>query len=199
MIDEDEREALPIPVADPNHNTLDESIWRTVERDAHRILINTRCVLLPFGIRHDEKAKILRDWDLWGPLVYVLALGTCLISDVQEAPALFSTVFSTIVFGSVALTLNVLLLRGHIIFLQAISLTGYCIFPLNIAVLMMKIGLSRTYCTVLACSSVICSILASLPLVSAAVHEKRTGLAVFPVVLLHVSLAVLAVFSVQVR
>ena len=64
MIDEDEREALPIPVDDINHNTLDESIWRTVERDAHRILINTRCVLWPFGIRHDEKAKILRDWDL---------------------------------------------------------------------------------------------------------------------------------------
>ena len=107
MIDEDEREAL-IPVADPNHNTLDESIWRTVERDAHRILINTRCVLLPFGIRHDEKAKSFGIGTYGVPLVYVLALGTCLISDVQEAPALFSTVFSTIVFGSVALTLNVL-------------------------------------------------------------------------------------------
>lgn len=177
-------------------STLHESIWHTFKRDAQRILLNSRVVLWHFGIREGGNVNILREWDLWGPLVFVLVLGTCLTADAQDATTLFSIVFWIIVFGSVALTLNVLLLRGRIIFLQAISLTGYCVFPLNIAVLLMKISHYKTYRTMLASAAVIFSVKASSPFISAAVPGKRTALAMFPIILLHVSLTVLAVFSV---
>jgi hypothetical protein len=38
-----------------------------------------------------------------------------------------------ICLGAVVLTLNVILLGGHIQFFQAVSLLGYCLFPLDVA------------------------------------------------------------------
>ena len=74
-------------------STLHESIWHTFKRDAQRILLNSRVVLWHFGIREGGNVNILREWDLWGPLVFVLVLGTCLTADAQDATTLFSIVF----------------------------------------------------------------------------------------------------------
>lgn len=125
--------------ADLEWNTLDESVWKTLKRDLDRVVTNTKAVLWPFGDGRDP-TKPLREWDLWGPLVFVLLLGICLSSDADDASTVFSIVFATVAFGAVALTLNVVLLGGNIIFLQAISLLGYCLAPLNVAVLFMLLS-----------------------------------------------------------
>ncbi|CAF2030367.1 unnamed protein product [Brassica napus] len=41
----------------------------------------------------------------------------------------FAVAFALLAAGAVILTLNVLLLGGHIIFFQSLSLLGYCLFP----------------------------------------------------------------------
>ena len=97
---------------DLDWSTLDESVWATLRRDVDRVVSNTKAVLWPFRNERDP-SKPLREWDLWGPLVFVLALGVTLSSDADDASTVFSIVFATVAFGAVALTLNVLLLGGH--------------------------------------------------------------------------------------
>ena len=62
-------------------STLDESIWKTLRRDVDRVGSNVRGVLLPWGARGRDPTKPLREWDLWGPLFFVLLLGICLSTD----------------------------------------------------------------------------------------------------------------------
>ena len=180
--------------ADLDWNTLDESIWRTLKRDVDRVVTNTKGVLWPFEGGRDP-TKPLREWDLWGPLVFVLLLGICLSSDADDASTVFSIVFATVAFGAVALTLNVVLLGGNIIFLQAISLLGYCLAPLNVAVILMLISGNKVYRTILAVGAVGWSSWASIPFISAAVPPSRKALAVYPVMLLYISLGMLAIVS----
>jgi hypothetical protein len=181
--------------ADLDWNTLDESVWRTLKRDVDRVVANVKGVLWPFGRDGRDPTKMLRDYDLWGPLVFVLLLGVCLSSDAEDASTVFSIVFATVAFGAVALTLNVILLGGHIVFLQAISLMGYCMFPLNVAAVLMKISGNAVWRTLLAVVAVAWSGWASVPFISAAVPETRKALAVYPVLLLQVSLGMLAIVS----
>ena len=108
---------------------------------------------------------------------------------------MFSIVFATVAFGAVALTLNVVLLGGHLIFLQAISLMGYCMFPLNVTAVLMKLSGNWAWRTLLGAAAVAWASWASVPFVSAAVHPARKALAVYPVMLLYVSLAMLCMVS----
>ncbi|CAG8634748.1 11273_t:CDS:2, partial [Diversispora eburnea] len=50
-------------------NTLDEPVSETLLRDLRNIAIKLRQVLNPKG-----RSDVLRDWDLWGPLILCLAL-----------------------------------------------------------------------------------------------------------------------------
>lgn len=186
---------VPGSSGDLDWSTLDESVWRTLRRDVDRVVSNTKGVLWPFGRDSRDPAKPLREWDLWGPLVFVLLLGVCLSSDAEDASTVFSIVFATVAFGAVALTLNVMLLGGHIIFLQAISLMGYCMFPLNVAAILMFASKNVVWRTLLAGGAVAWSSWASVPFISAAVPDSRKALAVYPVMLLYVSLGMLAIVS----
>ena len=180
---------------DLDWTTLDESVWRTLKRDVDRVASNTLLVLNPMRVARDP-TRPMREWDLWGPLVFVLLLGVCLShGDGDDASTVFSVVFATVAFGAVALTMNVLLLGGHIIFLQAISLLGYCLVPLNVAVFLMFISENVVWRTLLVCGAVAWSSWASVPFVSAAVPAARRALAVYPVILFLISLGVLAAVS----
>lgn len=65
-------------------STLDEPVFKTLGRDAKRIAMKMYYVLLPIRWNflkfiHKEadetqQTRILRDWDLWGPLIFVLVL-----------------------------------------------------------------------------------------------------------------------------
>lgn len=185
-----------LSTSDGNWSTLDESVWQTLRRDVDRVVTNTKSVLWPFtGSPNRDAEQPLREWDLWGPLVFVLILGVTLSSNASDASTVFSTVFATVAFGAVALTLNVVLLGGHIIFLQAISLMGYCMFPLNLAALLMKLSNQWAWRVVVATVAVAWASWASLPFITHAVDEKRKALAVYPVMLLYVSLAMLCMVS----
>lgn len=194
-------------------STLDESISKTFKRDVDRIVSNVKNVLdakrVFLGRRNsssggEEDAQLrqqqpLRDWDLYGPLIFVLLFGVCLSSSSSgggggksDAGTIFSVVFATVAFGGVALTLNVKFLGGKIIFLQAMSLIGYCIFPLDVSALLCLLSTNSIYRFAVVALGVAWSAGASVPFVSAAVVDERKALAVYPMVLLYVTLGLFA-------
>ena len=193
--------------------TLDESISKTFKRDVDRIASNVWNVLdakrvfcLFWRKRGEEEENEssttqnnapLRDWDLYGPLLFVLLFGVCLATSSSsktssDAGTIFSVVFATVAFGGVALTLNVKFLGGKIVFLQAMSLIGYCIFPLDASAALCRASSNAVYRLVVVGVGVLWSAAASVPFVSAAVVEERKALAVYPMVLLYVTLGLFA-------
>jgi protein YIPF6 len=195
-----------------NTNTLDEPIAKTLKRDMDRIMNNAKNVLDISKIvmnssssssssdESDDARQPLRDWDLWGPLIFVLLFGVCLSSKARgekaDSAEVFSVVFATVAFGAFALTLNVKFLGGKIIFLQAMSLIGYCVLPLDIAALLCLLSTNGIYRIVVTTVGVVWACAASVPFISAAVPEQRRALAVYPIVLLFVTLGLFAAMVV---
>jgi hypothetical protein len=120
-------------------NTLDEPVSTTILRDLKRIAFKLKYVMMP-KVR-EEKARELRDWDLWGPLLLCMLLSLTLSlsnsggSTEDTASFVFSIVFCLISIGSVIITVNTLLLGGQISFFQSVCVLGYCLFPMNISAL----------------------------------------------------------------
>ena len=124
---------------------------------------------------------------VWGVFGDVVVVKTS-----SDAGTIFSVVFATVAFGGVALTLNVKFLGGKIVFLQAMSLIGYCIFPLDASAALCRASSNAVYRLVVVGVGVLWSAAASVPFVSAAVVEERKALAVYPMVLLYVTLGLFA-------
>ncbi|KAK0266296.1 hypothetical protein LTR91_018538 [Friedmanniomyces endolithicus] len=80
----------------------------------------------------------LRDWDLWGPLLFSLLLSFLLSLNAREEQRslVFSGVFATIWIAEAVVTLQIKLLGGHISFFQSVCIIGYTLFPLVIASLL---------------------------------------------------------------
>lgn len=86
-----------------------------------------RIVLIP----KSENINELRDWDLWGPLLFCLFLALTLsfTSRDDQAALVFSGIFTIIWFGASLVTLNAQLLQTNLTFFQSICLLGYCMVP----------------------------------------------------------------------
>ncbi|KAE8447748.1 hypothetical protein EG329_010142 [Mollisiaceae sp. DMI_Dod_QoI] len=80
----------------------------------------------------------LRDWDLWGPLVFCLLLSLFLSfrADSAQKSLVFSGVFAMVWIGEAVVTMQIKLLGGNISFAQSVCIIGYTLFPLVIASLL---------------------------------------------------------------
>ncbi|KIM24431.1 hypothetical protein M408DRAFT_331796 [Serendipita vermifera MAFF 305830] len=116
-------------------DTLDEPITTTMGRDL--LSIYSKLVQVLYPRRSGESRQVLRDWDLWGPLILCLGLGVMLSinAPANQSLPIFSSVIVLISVGSVVVTLQAQLLGGRVSFLQALCVLGYCIAPLDIAAL----------------------------------------------------------------
>ncbi|KAI2883070.1 hypothetical protein CBS76997_6042 [Aspergillus niger] len=85
----------------------------------------------------------LRDWDLWGPLIFCLLLSMFLSMRAkdEQSSLVFSGVFSIVWIGEAVVTLQIKLLGGNISFFQSVCIIGYTLFPLVIASLLSAFGL----------------------------------------------------------
>ncbi|KAJ3090298.1 Yip1 member 6 [Quaeritorhiza haematococci] len=99
-------------------------------RDLRNIWAKLQQVLFPRGNK-----DILRDWDLWGPLLLCLALSIRLSITAPENQSgnVFTGIFVIVWCGAGIVTLNSKLLGGKLSFFQSVCVLGYCIFPLVIA------------------------------------------------------------------
>ncbi|KAF2763037.1 Yip1-domain-containing protein [Pseudovirgaria hyperparasitica] len=85
----------------------------------------------------------LRDWDLWGPLLFCILLSFFLsrgASDKQKS-LVFSGVFAMVWIGEAVVTLQIKLLGGNISFFQSVCIIGYTLFPLVIASMLSALNL----------------------------------------------------------
>ncbi|BGP27972.1 hypothetical protein JCM10295v2_006959 [Rhodotorula toruloides] len=113
-------------------DTLDEPVSETIMRDLRAIGNKIVQVLHP-----TSENAVLRDWDLWGPLIFCLLLAILLSTNApaDQSLPIFTGVFVIVWLGSVVVTLNAKLLGGRVSFFQSLCVLGYCIFPLDLAAL----------------------------------------------------------------
>jgi len=114
-------------------DTLDEPILDTIIRDLKSIYAKLIQVLYPR--KTGAGREVLREWDLWGPLIFGLALAIMLSVNAPKSQSLgvFTGVIAIVSLGSVVVTLNTKLLGGRVSLFQTLCVLGYCIFPLVIS------------------------------------------------------------------
>ncbi|KAL8824551.1 MAG: hypothetical protein Q9191_004976 [Dirinaria sp. TL-2023a] len=85
----------------------------------------------------------LRDWDLWGPLIFCLLLSLLLsmTASSEQKTIVFSGVFALVWIGEAVVTMQIKLLGGNISFFQSVCIIGYTLFPLVIAALLSAVHL----------------------------------------------------------
>ncbi|KDQ57317.1 hypothetical protein JAAARDRAFT_178968 [Jaapia argillacea MUCL 33604] len=113
-------------------DTLDEPVTATIARDLLSIYSKLVQVLYP---PKRGGSEILRDWDLWGPLILCLMLAIMLSINAPPAQSLgvFTSVIVIISVGSLVVTVQAKLLGGRVSFFQGLCVLGYCVAPLDIA------------------------------------------------------------------
>lgn len=135
---------ISVPVGsskrDEELSTLDEPVKETVLRDLRAVGNKFVHVLYP-----KRSSALLRDWDLWGPLLLCVTLALLLQggsgdSQEQGGPQ-FAEVFVVVWLGSFVITLNSKLLGGTISFFQSLCVLGYCIMPLTVALVVCRLVL----------------------------------------------------------
>ena len=58
-------------------------------------------------------SQALREWELWGPLMFTVLLASILAWGAKNSEKTFALVFALISIGAVVLTVNVMLLGGQ--------------------------------------------------------------------------------------
>jgi len=162
--------------------TLDEPVHKTVVRDIRRIGVKLYHVLFPF-VKED---KSLRDWDLWGPLVFCLMLALLLFN--MAIP-----VFVIFWAGSFVVTINASLLHGKVSFFQGVCVLGYCVFPLCVAALLISFVHPLwkgdiVFRGVVTLAAFFWSTYASYGFLSGMIPPERRLLAVYPIFLFYLVL-----------
>ena len=123
------------------HNSLNEPIMTSLMRDLNRIYAKLKIVALP--VSSEAKNKELKQWDLWGPFIICLLLGTILCFKTKKNSGLvFSMIFIVMWIGAIVITMNSSLLGGKLTLMQCICLLGYCTFPCVVASLFNRVILS---------------------------------------------------------
>ncbi|KAK3040019.1 hypothetical protein RJ639_027330 [Escallonia herrerae] len=82
---------------------------------------------------------------------------------------------------------------GHIIFFQSLSLLGYCLFPLDVGAVICMLKDNVIVKVVVVCVTLAWSSWAAYPFMSTAVNPRRKALALYPVLLMYVSVGFLII------
>ncbi|CAH1958026.1 unnamed protein product [Acanthoscelides obtectus] len=126
-------------IGQPDFNTLDEPIRDTILRDLRAVGVKFAYVLIP-----KEKKTLLKEWDLWGPLLLctfmaMILQGSDTADNTNDGGPEFAEVFVIVWVGSMVVTLNSKLLGGNISFFQSVCVLGYCLLPTTIALIVCRI------------------------------------------------------------
>ncbi|GAA5937991.1 Yip4p [Sporobolomyces koalae] len=174
-------------------DTLDEPVSETIMRDLRAIGNKVVQVLYP-----QADNAVLRDWDLWGPLLFCLTLAILLSTNApaEQSLQIFTGVFVIVWLGSVVVTLNAKLLGGKVSFFQSLCVLGYCIFPLDLAALV-SVFIKMLWIRLPICAATFAwSVWAAVNFLGGTRLEKdRAVLAVFPLFMLFFLLAWMTMLS----
>ncbi|UKZ73466.1 hypothetical protein TrVFT333_001113 [Trichoderma virens FT-333] len=140
----------------------------------------------------------LRDWDLWGPLIFCLLLSLLLsfTARADQKDAVFSGVFATIWLGEAIVTLQIKLLGGNISFAQSICIIGYTLFPLVIAALLSALKLHWIARIPVYLCLIAWSLAAGVSILGGSgVVKNRVAIAVYPLFVFYLGLGCLCFIS----
>ncbi|KAL7781492.1 hypothetical protein V8C37DRAFT_417303 [Trichoderma ceciliae] len=140
----------------------------------------------------------LRDWDLWGPLIFCLLLSLLLSFTARsdQKDAVFSGVFATIWLGEAIVTLQIKLLGGNISFAQSICIIGYTLFPLVIAALLSSLRLHWIARIPVYLCLIAWSLAAGVSILGGSgVVKNRVAIAVYPLFVFYLGLGCLCFIS----
>ncbi|KAK5653868.1 hypothetical protein OQA88_7792 [Cercophora sp. LCS_1] len=140
----------------------------------------------------------LRDWDLWGPLIFCLALSALLSfrSREEQRGVVFSGVFAMVWIGEAVVTMQIKLLGGNISFAQSVCIIGYTLFPLVLASLLSALGLYWIARIPVYLLLVCWSLAAGVSILGGSgVVKNRVGLAVYPLFVFYLGLGCLCFIS----
>ncbi|KAK7704644.1 hypothetical protein SLS64_008408 [Diaporthe eres] len=140
----------------------------------------------------------LRDWDLWGPLIFCLLLSMLLSfnAGVDQRDEVFSGVFAMVWIGEAVVTLQIKLLGGNISFAQSVCIIGYTLFPIVIAALLSALHLPQIPRIPVYLVLVAWSMAAGVSILGGSgVVKNRVGLAVYPLFVFYLGLGCLCFIS----
>ncbi|KAJ3026822.1 UNVERIFIED_CONTAM: Yip1 member 6 [Siphonaria sp. JEL0065] len=164
-------------------DTLDEPVMDTIMRDLRSIWDKLKMVLMP---RKDSR-NILRDWDLWGPLLLclLLSLRLSLTAPDSQVATVFTSIFVIIWGGAAIVTVNTKLLGGKLSIFQTICVLGYCIFPLVLASAVCLVISSILARGLIVLAAFGWSVVASMGFLNDVNLGNRKALAVYPMCLFY--------------
>ena len=88
-----------------------------------------------------EAPTYVRNWDLWGP--FLMCLIFAFFIDSIIVITIDTTTFMALIFavfaGGVIVTFNIKILGGKISYFQSISILGYCICPIFLALILVQV------------------------------------------------------------
>jgi hypothetical protein len=121
-----------------DRGTLDESVNTTIIRDLKLIYNKLKLVINPL-ISREKKYSQIRQWDLWGPLLLNIILALTLTLNTKEKGQITSLIFIIFWVGGAIIFLNNHFLGVKASIFQMFCLLGYCLFPLNIAAIIVTL------------------------------------------------------------
>jgi hypothetical protein len=148
----------------------------------------------------------LRDWDLWGPLIFSWGAGG------KQKDLVFSGVFALVWIGEAVVTMQIKLLGGNMCvepplppktmlmqrsaFFQSISIIGYTLFPLVIASLLSAIGIPIIVRVPVYLVLIAWAMAAGTSILGGSgVVRNRVGIAVYPLFVFYMALGCLCFIS----
>ncbi|KAJ4390596.1 hypothetical protein N0V93_004192 [Gnomoniopsis smithogilvyi] len=140
----------------------------------------------------------LRDWDLWGPLIFCLLLSMLLSfnHEAKQRDEVFSGVFAMVWIGEAVVTLQIKLLGGNISFAQSVCIIGYTLFPLVIAALLSALHVPKIPRIPVYLVLVGWSLAAGISILGGSgVLKNRVGLAIYPLFVFYLGLGCLCFIS----
>ncbi|KAK0630601.1 YIPF6 protein [Bombardia bombarda] len=139
----------------------------------------------------------LRDWDMWGPLIFCLLLSALLsLKSKDQREIVFSGIFALVWIGEAVVTMQVKLLGGNISFAQSVCIIGYTLFPLVIAALLSAFSLWWIVRIPVYLVLVGWSMAAGVSILGGSgVLKNRVGLAVFPLFIFYIGLGCICFIS----
>ncbi|KAG6445693.1 hypothetical protein O3G_MSEX004062 [Manduca sexta] len=152
-----------------------------------------------------EKSSLLKEWDLWGPLLLCTLMATILqgaerVNDIKDGGPEFAQVFVLVWIGAAVVTLNSKLLGGNISFFQSVCVLGYCLLPIAMSLIICRIILFSTQTTFLfflrfaiSMTGFLWATYAATKFLGDSQPEGKKALAVYPICLFYFILSWLVV------
>ena len=178
---------IPVITGATEADLLNETVWESLRRDLLEIKNKILLVLNP----RSKDENTLRDWDLWGPMLFCLFLAVVLAITAAEGQTsiIFTGIFSIVSFGGILVTVNFILLGGTIGFFPSLCALGYCLVPLCFTALINAI-LPFVIIKLIACAGgTYWSSICVMKFFSNQIAENRKLLGLYPCILMYVILA----------